>query len=157
MFRILGLITVAFWIAAPALAGTLTAVQVIERRTLVKTADGGTEIQYVPVERAAPGDVLRYTTVFDNQGSEAATDIVLAVPVPDVVTYLEGSASLGEAVVEFSADGAKTFARREQLTVKDQNGVRRAAAGDITHVRWSLTRPLLPGEKGRVGFEAVLD
>ncbi len=152
---ILGL-AAALFAALPAFANGLTATQTIERRTLVEAADGTVTPVYVPAEQAAPGDQVRYVMTYANSGPAAADAVVLAVPVPAAIRYVENSATMADALVAFSADGGQSFAPRGDLTVSVDGVSRVALSEEITHVRWSFTRPVAPGQSGMLSFDGVL-
>jgi len=58
----------------------------------------------------------------------------------------------------FSVDGGDTFAKSDELTVFEQDGVvRDAAAGDFTHVRWVMQNDLAAGAQGTARFAATLE
>ena len=104
-----------------------------------------------------PGTTVVYALVFRNDQAAPADDIVLVMPVPEEVAYIEGSATNRLAVTDFSADGGTSFAPRESLSVTDATGVvRAAAADDITHVRWTVANAVQPGETGQLWFRGTL-
>ena len=72
-----------------------------------------------------------------------------------------GSPEGANAEITYSADGGKSFAVADRLTVaaRDTSGkavTRAAVAADLTHVRWALKEPLAPGASGFVRFKAVI-
>jgi uncharacterized repeat protein (TIGR01451 family) len=87
----------------------------------------------------SPGDTITYTISYINIGSGAAKDAEISDPIPNGVTYLEGSAAGNNA--EVSID------RKE--TVGNQ-------AGEATLIRWKITKAILPGESGSVSMRAVV-
>lgn len=142
--------------ASPSFASGLMASQTIERRMLVEAEDGTLTPVYVSAEQAAPGDQVRYVMTYANNGPVAADAVVLAVPVPSAVQYVENSATMEDAIVAFSVDGGKSFAPRGDLTVL-VDGLRRVALSEeITHVRWTFAKPVAPGQSGTLSFEGVL-
>jgi len=137
-------------------AGGMTAAQIVERQVVVESPDGATEVTYEPAASAMPGDTIRYKMSYANAGTAAAENIVLVVPVPAEVRYIENSASGSGASAAFSADGGKSFAPRGDLKVSVDGVVRAALAEEITHIRWSMQRPMAAAESGELSFEAVL-
>ena len=80
-------------LSAAALASTisaqaLTATQKVEKEISVQNADGSTRTRLVSAAEVTPGEKVVYTVSYTNDSSEAATDIVLAMPVPADVRYL---------------------------------------------------------------------
>jgi uncharacterized repeat protein (TIGR01451 family) len=89
---------------------------------------------------AAPGDTVTYAINFTSSGSVDALQVVVVDPVPNDTQYVPGSATGNGAVIEFSHDGGATYDASE--------------AAPVTHIRWSLSAPLAPGEAGAVSFQA---
>jgi len=75
-----------------ALASGLTASHTVEKEVVVQTEDGTTEIKYVSADRIAPGEKVLYSLNVANDGAQAATNLVLVMPVPDEVQFITGSA-----------------------------------------------------------------
>jgi len=102
-----------------------------------------------------PGDVVIYTTEYQNTGTKPAENVVISNPIPDQMVYIDKSAEGKGAKIEFSVDGGKTYGAMAKLTVKDKDGrVRPALAKDITGIRWTVPGSLAPGGKGVVGYRA---
>lgn len=102
----------------------------------------------------SPGDVLRYTISFTNQGTQTARagTIVITNPLPEGTEYVDGSAGGAGTVVTFSVDG-ESFAAPESLVIQRDGTSRAATAADYRSIRWTF-RPALPaGESGEVWFE----
>ena len=129
-------------LSAAALASTisaqaLTATQKVEKEISVQNADGSTRTRLVSAAEVTPGEKVVYTVSYTNDSSEAATDIVLAMPVPADVRYLEGTADRPGAIVRYSTDGGSSFVERSALVLPAVGGGTRAAsADDITHIQW---------------------
>ncbi len=134
---------------------TLNSVAQVE--ILTTDADGKVHGELVPAERVVPGDTVVYSTTFSNQGEEAATGLVINNPVPEHMSFLDGSA-FGSAEITYSVDGGERYALPDQLQLLDAQGRSRLArAEEYTHIRWTLTTSLLPGQAGVVGFRARLN
>ncbi len=142
-------------VAIPAVA--LEAEQRVLKEVVVKQADGTEKRSYVKADLVTPGTTVVYALVFRNDQPSPADDIVLVMPVPPEVAYIEGSATNRLASADFSADGGTSFASRESLRVTDASGIVRAAvAEDITHVRWTVASAIKPGETGQLWFRGTL-
>jgi uncharacterized repeat protein (TIGR01451 family) len=140
--------------SAPALA-EIVATQSIQKEIVAKSANGEVIRSLAPADRVTPGETIVYTLSYANNGAEPVSDIVLVMPVPREVSFVEGS-TLGEGAVAFSADGGKSYMARGRLSVTE-NGETRAARGDeITHIRWTMTTPAPAGARGEVSFKAVV-
>ena len=142
----------------PAAASGLAATQSMERVVQMEYEDGSTEFEFVPADTAKPGEELVYLVNYRNEGDEPEGDVVMTLPVPDDMVYVEDSilTEAEAAKVDFSVDGGKSFAPRDDLIVAEGEDVREAGARDITHVRWTLRRAVAPGEGGTLAFRATL-
>ena len=154
-FTILILSTAA--LASTISAQALTATQKVEKEISVQNADGTTQTQLVSAAEVTPGEKVVYTVVYTNDSSEAATDIVLAMPVPADVRYLEGTANRPGAVVRYSTDGGSSFSERDALVLPAVGGGTRSAnVDDITHIQWRIAGPVAVGTSDEVSFKARL-
>lgn len=141
--------------AAPVSA--LTASQIVEKEIVVINDDGSETTRRTPAETVVPGERIVYTLNFTNDKSEAASDLVLTMPVPDAVKFIEGSADNKTSIVTYSADGGQSFAPRQSLTVQTDDGQwAPAGAEDVTHVRWLVAGPVQAGQTGQLVFKGVL-
>jgi uncharacterized repeat protein (TIGR01451 family) len=139
---------------SPAVAIEITA----EVEVKVKTADGREEVKRAPAAKVTPGTTVIYTLNAKNTGKDPAADVVMTDPIPDQMEYVDGSESAEHARVTFSVDGGKSFAAKEALKVKGEDGQMRAALpSDFTHIRWQLEKPLAPGEARAVSFRAKVE
>ena len=135
----------------------MTASQTVQVERIVKLADGTVQVKYEKPDTVVPGDRLVYTVNYLNDKNETSESLRLDMPVPEQLTYIDGSADIEGADVVYSIDGGQNYALRPDLIVSDAQGNRRAAkAEDITHIRWTLINDVLPGESGAVKFRARL-
>jgi len=147
--------TVLLAMTVPAIA--LSANQTVEKEVVVQMPDGTEIISREAAETVAPGERVVYTLNFTNDEAQPATDLILTMPVPKEVRFMEGSASAANMVPVYSADGGTSFATRELLRVRDNDGfLQSASSGDITHIRWTVPGPLAVGESGNLSFKGVL-
>ncbi len=120
---------------------------------------GEQERRLVAAERVVPGDELRYTVTFANQGGEAvdAGSIVITNPVPNNTVYLQDSAGGSGTDIQFSADGGETWAAPDELVLAGADGQPRLAeAEEYTHIRWIFRPALEAGEESSVFFRVRL-
>lgn len=120
---------------------------------------GEQERRLVAAERVVPGEELRYTVTFANQGSETvdAGSIVITNPVPNNTIYLEDSAGGSGTDVVFSVDGGDTWGTPDELLISGEDGVSRLAeAAEYTHIRWTFRPALESGEESSVFFRVRL-
>lgn len=142
---------------ADAQKGGLTLQMTAEKEIIVVNEKGEKEIKRIPVSTATvlPGDELIYTIYYENTGKEPATDAVIANFFPENMLYTNGSAEGKGTKIEFSVDKGKAFGAPDKLKIKGADGKERnAGPSDYTDIRWTLTKPLAPGEKGRVSYRA---
>jgi uncharacterized repeat protein (TIGR01451 family) len=144
-------------LASGVTANALTATQKVEKEITVQQADGTVATKLVSATEVTPGEKIVYTVAYTNDTAEPATDIVLAMPVPSDVRFLEGSASKSGAIVRYSADGGVSFVDRSALVLPAVGGGTRAAsADDITHIQWRIAGPIMAGTSDEIGFKARL-
>ena len=138
-------------------ASALSAKQIVEKETVVQMPDGTESISRSPAEMVVPGERIVYTLNFTNDDKAAATDLVLTMPVPSEIKFLDGSATQSGVATVYSADGGKTFASRNVVRRIGLDGVARSAnAEDITHIRWTVAGPVAVGETGNLSFKGTL-
>lgn len=138
-------------------ANALEAKQTVEKEITVKQEDGTTLTKLVAADLVTPGEKIVYTVRFTNDDVEPATDLVLAMPVPSDIRFLEGSADRDGAIVMFSTDGGSTFAAREALVLPSVGGgTRSAGSDDITHIQWRIAGPIASGATDAVLFKGRL-
>jgi uncharacterized repeat protein (TIGR01451 family) len=151
-------------LAAPAAADTeqpRVVLKVDVKEEISRTdASGNILVVHQPVERADPGDVLLYTLTYTNLGGRAAVNANVDDPIPSGTVLLPGSASGERARITFSIDGGKTYTTYpaiQAVTGDDGRTVQKEApAESYTHVRWSATDALAPGESRTASFKVVV-
>jgi len=154
-------LTIAF-IAATSIftsvsASALIAKQSVEKEIVVQMPDGTESITRAPAELVIPGERVVYTLSYTNDDAAPATDLVLTMPVPSEIKYMDESATTAGAKVVYSADGGQTFASRAGLRVVGADGnIRTAISEDITHIRWTVAGPLAVGETGLLSYKGIL-
>jgi uncharacterized repeat protein (TIGR01451 family) len=138
--------------------GMIDLTVVAEQEKEVINAKGEKELTRIPATRVVPGDEVVYTLNYTNIGQEPADNVVITDPVPEHMIYTEGSASGADTVITFSVDNGSTYDLPAKLTNVGADGKERPAKGvDYTHIRWTLTKSLSPGERGHVSFRARLE
>ncbi len=142
--------------AMPAFSKGLIAEQSVMKVVEVASPEGEVETELVAAEVVAPGETVQYGLTYLNEGAEPVEDMVLTMPVPDSLRYIESSAEAPGTSVTYSVDGGISFARRGELKIEVDGEAVSATAGDITHVRWTFVEPVANGEEGSVSFQAIL-
>ncbi len=140
---------------APAEAA-MTARQIVEKEVVVRAANGVETVKRAAADKVTPGETIVYSIRYENDAAEAASDIVLVMPVPKEVAYVEGSVSGDDSSVAFSADGGKTYVARGRLTIEEGGATRPARGDEITHIRWTLATPVPSKAQGEVSYKAIL-
>ncbi len=119
--------------------------------------DGQVERQLVDAVSVIPGDELRYTITFSNNGNEVvdAGSVVITNPIPESTEYLDGTAFGAGTEIVFSTDG-ESFAAASELMVEEAGSEVVASAKDYATIRWIFSPELKPGETGHVSFNVRL-
>ena len=127
-------------ITASSSASPLTTDSVLDTLT-VSTADM-TLVKSVNTASTVPGKLLTYTVVYTSAGSTDAYNSVIIDPVPASTAYVSGSAVGPGTIIEFSHDGGISY-----------DGLETAP---VTHIRWTITTPLAPGDSGTLSFQTLV-
>jgi len=114
MRHLISLMTIASLAAIPLSASALSAEQTVQKETTTIGADGSVQIVRETVEKIVPGERVVYSLNFTNDDAAPANDIVLTMPIPSEVKFIEGTADTPATTVTFSADGGESFASREK-------------------------------------------
>lgn len=130
---------------------------VVQKEEVSVDAAGEQQTRLVDADTVVPGDEVIYTVSFSNVSQEPAEDVVITNPLPDQLTYVDGSAFGPGASVEFSIDGGQSFAAREELIVSEGGFERPARNEDFTHIRWVIDGDIEPGAHGMAQFRARLN
>ena len=135
----------------------LTATQIVEREVIVLNADGSQTVTRIAADKVTPGDKVVYSLKYFNDEAKPAENIVLVMPIPAEVDYIEGSSEFDGVSSAYSADGGRTFINRNELQVVHSDGSRTAAlASDITHIRWTISNAVSPNTGGSLSFSGRL-
>ncbi len=135
----------------------LTATQTVEREVVISNADGSQTVSRIVADKVTPGDKVIYSLQYFNDEAEPAENIVLVMPIPSQVDFIEGSADFNGVNSTFSVDGGRTFANRADLQVVRDNGTATAAtANEITHIRWTVSAAISPNTGGTLSFSGRL-
>ena len=162
MKKIIAGIAVALLISVTAWAQQKESIELISKAevdVVSKNAKGEKEVARVDVAKAkvVPGDTVYFTTAYTNIGKQPADKVVITNPVPEHMVYVDKSAEGKGTKIEFSVDGGKSYAAHDKLMITYAQGKKRTATGaDYTHIKWTVSKPVTPGAKGRVSFKAKL-
>lgn len=153
MMIIFGLILAALVAPGTAMAADQVALDsnvFVERS--VTGVDGKAHVVRAAPKPVFPGDRLLFVLTFRNQGAKPAENFTVTNPIPRSVTFVSN-----EGDAEYSVDGGHSWGRLAMLKVKRAEGSLRAAQpDDVTHVRWTLARPIPVGGSGSVTFHGLV-
>ncbi|NNE57476.1 MAG: hypothetical protein HKN36_05160 [Hellea sp.] len=136
-------------------ASALTAKQIVQKEVVTTNANGEQTITYTDADRITPGERILYRLDYANDQREAATNLVLTMPVPGEVVFADGTVT-GGSDITYSVDGTEFKPRAVLTVVNEQGEARPASANDITHIRWKIAGPVAPGEVGSLAFTGTL-
>mgnify|MGYP003153401214 FL=1 len=136
--------------ALPAAAGDLSASQVVHKQIVSVDADGNPVETFVAAYVVAPGDTVRYMLQYRNDDAVPAEAVVLTMPVPEEMSYLDNSATTDKAQVSLSYDDGANYQFAPGTTEVVE------ASQYVTHVRWTFDAAIASGESGNVSFLATL-
>ncbi len=118
--------------------------------------NGKWTMELLPLEKAAPGDVLLYTITYANRENSPALEAAIVNPLPPGTVYVLDSAVGADAEVTCSIDGGRSYHKPPlMIRVKLPDGKevdKPALAESYTHVRFALKKPVAPGQSGRVSM-----
>ena len=92
---------------------------------------------------------------FENQMAEAAENIVLEMPVPEEMAFVQGSADY-EGVNTLYSVGDGVFHSWSDLIIEDETGSRSAGADDVRAIKWVFTDAVPANTVDEISFRAVL-
>lgn len=146
---VLSLLAVAVSVPAAAKDAIALSGTVKVERTI--TENGETRKVLVAPEGVVPGDLLLFTTSYENTGSETVENFVVTNPLPSAIRLANP-----DAAFDVSVDGGTTFGDLAVLQVNEPEGEPRAAeAQDVTHIRWTL-ESLEAGVKGQLNYYGIV-
>ncbi len=154
---LIAILTMASGLAFAQTDGSIELAAVAEIEVEVVNAAGETQIQRQEAGLVVPGDEVIYTINFANVGQDPVEDVVITNPVPEHMLFRVLDPNGTGIQVTMSIDGGQQYDTPESLTVISADGKERPAQpSDYTHIRWVFDRPVAPGDKGSVGFRALL-
>lgn len=123
--------------------------------TVHKTASGEKFIPLDPHVKLKTGEVVRWTIVGMNKGSDPALHFTPSDKIQAGTAYVAGSATVAGGKTEFSLDEGKTWSSKPTVTVQTQAGPvsKPADPSSYTNIRWIADKPLAPKMSARFSFE----
>lgn len=124
----------------------------------VKISRSGRQTEQLqPADRVVPGDEVIYTLEIRSTIAMVQPPPTIDYPVPEHMRYVADSAVGAGALVSYSIDGGRSFARPEELFVTGEDGKKRpATAEDYTHIRWRLKHTLKGNAVAFARFRAIV-
>jgi len=148
---------------APAIAMADPNIQLeMQVAKLVTLEENGQEVtRWVEAQAVLPGETLKYTVRYVNQGDQPATQVRIENPIPELSSYVADSAVGDGTVIVFSADKGVEYSPPDQVTYEVAlfgGGKDRRLAGPerFTHIRWLIER-VPPGSSGEVSFQVLVE
>lgn len=114
----------------------------------------------LPAEQAAPGETLVFTIDYTNAGGSAVTKAVIVNPLPTGVVLKPESPEGQDTEVNCSIDNGRSYLP-VPIMVRTKKGdgsevLEPAPPERYTHVKWTMKKPVMPGQSGRVSFKATV-
>jgi uncharacterized repeat protein (TIGR01451 family) len=126
--------------------------QIFVEKTVTDARGEAKTVRQVPAI-VTPGDRLVFVLAYKNGGTAPATGFTVTNPIPASVSF----ASVDAAGAELSIDGGKSWGQLSALKVAAADGTRRpAVVADVTHIRWSFSRPIPVGGNGELSFRGTV-
>lgn len=108
------------------------------------------EKTYVDPSVVVPGDRIRVTLTFTNNGTSPASGVNIVNPIPEGLVF---DGTNDTTAFSVSVDSARMFGALDTLTVPVEGSTPRAATNaDVTHVRWLWPDAIAPGQNRSVAF-----
>jgi len=123
--------------------------------TVQKTANGDKTTPIEPNVKLKSGEVVLWTIVATNKGSDPALHLMPSDKIPAGMAYIAGSASTAGGKPEFSTDDGKTWSSKPMVTVQTSTGpvTKSADPSSYTNIRWTAAKPLAPKGSARFTYE----
>lgn len=103
-------------------------------------------------QKIGRGDRLVFVVRYRNEGTAPVGRFAVANPVPPAVRI-----DPAQTGMQVSVDHGRNWGRWGSLSIPTPlGGVRRATPDDITHIRWMVPQPVLPGSEGQISYRATV-
>ena len=132
----------------------------VMKEVMVRDEKGIERIEMREVGAARPGDTLVYTITYTNRGDQPALSPRVQDEIPEGTQLVPDGWNTGGSALAVSVDGGSTFSQYPvRRPVKLADGSLREQEVNLdsyTHVRWSSSEPLPPGESREVSFKVLV-
>ncbi|MGK2909751.1 MAG: hypothetical protein ACSLE1_08125 [Sphingobium sp.] len=103
-------------------------------------------------QQVGRGDRLVFVVRYRNEGTAPVGSFAVTNPVPPAVRI-----DPAQSGMQVSVDQGRNWGRLDSLFIPTPlGGVRRATPDDITHIRWMVPQPVLPGSEGQISYRATV-
>lgn len=119
-------------------------------------AQGKKATRLVALGKVVPGNEVVYTITVKNVCDKPASNVVINNPVPEHMSYVMNTAMGVGTDITYSLDG-KSFAKLDQLSIKNADGTRAPRMDEIKSIRWVYSTAINAGQSGFVRFRATLN
>jgi len=130
------------------------------KEVVTRDAQGAEQVKLVEATTSNPGDVIVYRITATNEGNAPAHNARIVDPIPTGTLLIPGSWSSADSDLTVSIDGGKSF---EMYPVKRSVRLADGSVADeevelsrYTHLRWTATDPLAPGESRSASFKVTV-
>jgi len=124
------------------------------------TKEGKTTTKRVPLDKANPGNIVVYTITYSNTGKGPILDAVIVDPLPAGVRYIADSAEGKDAEITCSIDNGRTWVKPPamiEFRKADGSLEKKTAPPDMyTHIKWTIKKPVAPGQSGHVSVKVTV-
>jgi uncharacterized repeat protein (TIGR01451 family) len=123
--------------------------------TVQRTAGGEKLVPLDPAVKLKAGEVVRWTIVGTNKGSDPALHFTPVDKIVAGTAYIAGSATTAGGRPEFSLDEGKTWSPKPMVVVQSPTGPvsKPADPSSFTNIRWIADKSLAPKASARFSFE----
>jgi len=145
-------------LAAPSAENGLILKDTVHKVERFVDENGEVQRRLVDVDSVIPGDELRYTITFSNEGTAIvdAGSIVITNKIPEAAEYIDGTAFGSGTDITFSVNGGGEYAAADDLTVQVAGAEVAASPKDYTTIRWIFQPELAANSEGFVSFNVRL-
>jgi hypothetical protein len=113
-------------------------------------SDGRSTRQIEPAGELSRGD--RVVLLLEWRTNDRMDGFSVTAPIPRTLSYRRS----GHEAELVSVDGGRSWGELGDLRIRDDGDIRLAAAADVTHVRWRISRSEAAQGSGRIAYSAVV-
>lgn len=130
------------------------------KEVVTRDAAGQRKVELVQAATSNPGDTLVYRISATNEGAAPAHNTRIVDPIPVGTQLIPESWTTAGSDLSVSIDGGKSFQTypvKRPVKLEDGNVVEKdVELSRYTHLRWTATEPLTPGETRSASFKVTV-